>query len=106
LANYPTKRLPRNTWKSKEARQKACRDKRALINKAAISKLKDHPCSDCGGRFPSVCMDFDHRDPSEKKQNVGSMATTYNLQTILDEIAKCDLVCANCHRIRTFLKEN
>lgn len=30
------------------------------------------------------------------------MATTYNLQTILDEIAKCDLVCSNCHRLRTF----
>jgi hypothetical protein len=46
-------------------------------------------------------MDFDHIS-GEKKNNVGTMvAHGHSRQAVMDEIAKCDLVCANCHRIRT-----
>lgn len=64
--------------------------------------LKDQPCMDCGGRFPPECMDFDHRDRSSKKMAVGTMMNKRaSKKSILEEAAKCDLVCANCHRIRT-----
>lgn len=56
---------------------------------------------DCGKRFPTVCMDFDHRDPSTKKHNVSRMTVRGSERLLLDEIAKCDLVCANCHRVRS-----
>lgn len=56
------------------------------------------PCADCGGVFPPVCMDFDHVR-GEKLCNVAKMGT-YAWSRVLEEIAKCDLVCANCHRIR------
>jgi L-lysine 2,3-aminomutase len=47
-------------------------------------------------------MDFDHRDGNEKSHNVGSMvAHHYSKELIAQEIEKCDLVCANCHRVRT-----
>lgn len=70
--------------------------------KRLMVSLKDAPCADCGGRFDTCCMDFDHRAGTQKLHNVGSMfAHHYSLQLILAEIAKCDLVCANCHRIRT-----
>lgn len=64
-----------------------------------IDDLKSKPCLDCGGTFPPVCMDFDHRDPADKS---GPVASFLNDPVALRaEIAKCDLVCANCHRIRT-----
>ena len=66
-----------------------------------ISPFKDKPCMDCGGTFPLVCMDFDHRDPSTKLFNV-AQGIRKSKEAILAEIAKCDLVCANCHRIRSW----
>ncbi len=67
-----------------------------------LKELKGCPCLDCGGLFPPECMDFDHRDRSQKKRNIASMiGICQSKATILAEIAKCDLVCANCHRIRT-----
>lgn len=60
---------------------------------------KDAPCMDCGVRYPPYVMDFDHRDPTEKKMAVSRAKT---LQAAADEIQKCDLVCSNCHRQRTF----
>ena len=63
---------------------------------------EDNPCVDCGNHFPQECMDFDHRDWSEKANNVGTMvAHGHNKDKIWDEISKCDLVCSNCHRTRT-----
>lgn len=61
---------------------------------------KHLPCMDCGGRYPSECMEFDHRDPSRKKFNI-SLHSGYSVKQFATEIAKCDLVCANCHRVRT-----
>lgn len=69
-------------------------------NRDLINKLKSGPCMDCGNKFPAVCMDFDHRDPSQKTRGVTAM-TGQTEEAILAEVAKCDLVCANCHRIRT-----
>jgi hypothetical protein len=66
-----------------------------------LKEKKDVPCDDCGMRFPGECMDFDHRDGVEKKFNISQASRKYGLDTILEEIAKCDVVCANCHRIRT-----
>jgi len=48
-------------------------------------------------------MDFDHRFPDEKSFNIGrdALAGRCSLEQLEREIAKCDVVCANCHRIRT-----
>lgn len=54
---------------------------------------------DCGGTFPPECMDFDHVR-GEKSFNVGENFYISESK-LLAEVAKCDLVCANCHRIRT-----
>lgn len=71
-------------------------------NQDYIAAQKDAPCSDCGGRFPSVAMDFDHRPGEVKLHNVGAMTRSVMSRAAIDaEIAKCDLVCANCHRVRT-----
>lgn len=65
-----------------------------------IRLLKDVPCKDCSGRFPPECMDFDHRDPTQKTKGIASM-TCWSVERIMEEVDKCDIICANCHRIRT-----
>lgn len=72
---------------------------RKTQNKRYIDSLKNVPCADCGGRFPAVCMDFDHRPGETKTGEISGF--TRGIEALKREIAKCDLVCANCHRIRT-----
>jgi hypothetical protein len=47
-------------------------------------------------------MDFDHREPESKSQRVMAMVGRAGIGRILAEVAKCDVVCANCHRMRTY----
>jgi hypothetical protein len=69
-----------------------------------ITELKNNPCMDCGGEFPPCAMHFDHRDPSKKKGAVAfMMRNTISRARLEAEVAKCDLVCANCHAIRTWI---
>jgi hypothetical protein len=71
-----------------------------VARRAFLSELKSRPCGDCGGSFPSVCMDFDHRPGETKLLAIGTSITS-NIEALKREVAKCDVVCANCHRIRT-----
>jgi len=73
-------------------------------NRALIDDLKAAPCMDCGGSFPPECMDFDHRPGEGNRREVGGMLR-YTEVAIRAEVAKCDLVCANCHRIRTISRQ-
>ena len=66
-----------------------------------ITELKKKPCLDCNQSFPTCVMDFDHKDPSQKIRQISVMTKRYGRDKVLEEITKCDLVCANCHRIRT-----
>jgi hypothetical protein len=75
---------------------------KARALKEWMVEIKSKPCHDCGGSFPVCCMDFDHRHGTAKEYNVGSMfAHHYARELIGKELEKCDLVCANCHRVRT-----
>lgn len=80
------------TSRMKRIRQE-CRD--------LVIAAKSVPCADCGNRFPHFVMDFDHRDPSTKLRDVSYLMNSGQRQAMIDEIAKCDVVCANCHRFRT-----
>jgi len=67
-----------------------------------LRDLRRVPCADCGGRFKPYQMDFDHRDPATKSFNVmAGRAMLMATGRVLAEVAKCDIVCANCHQIRT-----
>ena len=68
---------------------------------AMLDKLCDVPCADCGRRFLPCVMQFDHRDPATKKFTI-SRSRTRAHATLLAEVAKCDIVCTNCHRVRTY----
>ena len=67
---------------------------------------KTRSCIDCGfpgKEFPFV-LDFDHFNKgTSKKFNIGSWSrSVLSIEAVRKEIEKCELVCANCHRIRTF----
>ncbi len=59
-------------------------------------------CFDCNEKYPHYVMDYDHRDPSTKKFGISAGSFRESRKAIELEIAKCDLVCSNCHRQRTY----
>ncbi len=70
------------------------------IQRDFVRQLKNVPCADCGGEFPEYVMEFDH-SRGAKKGNVMVMASKVSKADLLAEIEKCDVVCANCHKVRT-----
>ena len=71
-------------------------DRRALIDQIKV----DRGCADCGYHEHACALDFDHREPSGKLFTIAE-GSHWNLDRLLAEIEKCDVVCANCHRVRT-----
>lgn len=81
-------------------RRKTLMEKRVRAMRAFMNELKSAPCTDCGLSYPPYVMDWDHlRDKSMNLGRVGS--ANWSRDRILEEVAKCELVCANCHRERT-----
>lgn len=61
--------------------------------------LNSNPCVDCGENRP-ICLDFDHQ--KDKRGSVSKlMNTRVSIESLKKEIAKCEVRCANCHRIKT-----
>lgn len=73
--------------------------------KRIVRRLKRRPCADCGRRYPYYVMDFDHRDGALKEHEMAKIHFRKSRAIIEREAGKCDLVCANCHRIRTHRRE-
>lgn len=66
-----------------------------------VVKVKDRPCMDCGNSYHPCVMDFDHRVPQEKVANISRLvALPSSVEKLQREMSKCDVVCANCHRMR------
>ena len=63
-----------------------------------LIEQRSRPCARCGGEFPPYVMEFHHRDRSTKLFAVVKTATR-GYDGLITEIEKCDLLCANCHRI-------
>lgn len=65
--------------------------------------FRDKPCKDCGGKFHFSAMDLDHRPGVKKVGSVSEMiARGRPSSEVKREAEKCDVVCANCHRVRTW----
>lgn len=70
-------------------------------NRQFVNELKLSPCSQCHRNYPVEAMEFDHLHG--KVSEVSTLVKNgVSINRIKQEIAKCDLVCANCHRIRTY----
>ena len=66
-----------------------------------VDKLKSVPCMDCKQTYLPCQMDFDHRPGTIKIKELNKLVW-YSEEMVLEEAAKCDVICANCHRFRTW----
>jgi len=93
----------KNYLKNKEKVLKQVAQRKEEYRKWYAS-LKNKPCTDCKKEYPSYVMDFDRL--SDKKFQISFAAKHgWAKEKILKEISKCEIVCANCHRIRTHGKK-
>jgi len=84
-------------------RSKSSREKRREV----IRKIKESsPCVDCNISYPYFVMHFDHLDSSTKINKISALLQTKGIEDTLKEIEKCELVCANCHSIRTWKRQH
>lgn len=82
----------RMNWKAQQAKKM----------RQVVIEAKIVPCMDCGERYPHYVMDFDHRDPETKVMSIANMVgQQVGVNALLAELEKCDVVCSNCHRVRT-----
>jgi len=72
--------------------------------KALAVEARSRPCIDCGLSLPPQVMHLHHRDPAEKEYQVSVLVRRHpaKLDVIRAEIAKCDVLCPNCHSMRHY----
>lgn len=109
---YGRQYFQKNKEKFQERKRNYRKQRRELIQ-----SFKDKPCMDCEIQYPYYVMEFDHRKPEDKEFLISQAVWGYKSQSgkrrkikssdavgedrLLKEIDKCDVVCSNCHRIRT-----
>ena len=114
--SYKNPKDPKTIAKAQLARRKHYQKNKKqyyVNNKLKITRMQEYvnhlkivPCKDCNGLFRPVVMDFDHLDPTIKFMNIGRLVKYGSWDKLYKEIAKCEVVCSNCHRIRTENRRN
>ena len=74
-------------------------NQRLKLQGLVVAHLADHPCIDCG-EADIIVLDFDHK--SDKINGIAELIQrSCSSETLLSEIKKCEVRCANCHRRKT-----
>ena len=84
-------------WRCKKCRAEAVQRKREKLKKDAV-KYKGGKCQICGYDKCDGALEFHHIDPSQKDFGIASKGYTRSWEKVKEELDKCILVCANCHR--------
>jgi hypothetical protein len=95
---YSREHYAKNKHKHNKRRYEHTKRRRSMLREH-MRRAKDKPCADCGVRYPYYVMQFDHL--GDKSFTIGQDYFKYSLSKLEEEIAKCEVVCANCHAIRT-----
>lgn len=83
----------KNAARTRDRRNKIC---------AYLQEIKEASgCVDCGEKYPYFTLDFDHVR-GDKLGTIAYMTRGSTLEEVKAEVAKCDIVCSNCHRFRTW----
>lgn len=100
------KKYSSSTKEREQARVRRSKNRplqRGRLSKVIFEYKENNPCLDCGKYYIHSVMDFDHIDPKNKLNNISILVNScYSIETIQKEIEKCDLLCANCHRMREY----
>lgn len=87
--------------KNKVARIESAKKQKQRL-KLWVREQKSKPCLDCNTVYPYYVMQFDHRPGTVKIDAISRLGKDGRVKIVQVEIDKCDLVCANCHAVRTF----
>ncbi len=96
--------VQRDRWLAGEEHYRWLGENGPESKRAWLMSEKNQPCIDCGLIWPSYVMQFDHvpeRGPKLFMVNAATVKQKHTLAELKAERAKCDLVCSNCHVIRT-----
>lgn len=103
MTKDPVKRRAQNTryYQKNSQKTRIRHTTQVAANRMLVYRyLTEHPCA-CGESDPIV-LEFDHNDPTIKIRPVSEMIVRgVSSETLLTEIAKCTVRCANCHRRKT-----
>lgn len=72
-------------------------EKRRRYKREFLEFLFEQKCLKCNEDHPA-CLEFHHRNPDDKEYQISANAGLIPFRTLLKEIKKCDILCANCHR--------
>jgi formate-dependent nitrite reductase cytochrome c552 subunit len=90
-------------YRKNKDKQKASFDIRMQARRDYIKEYKESlGCADCGNDFPHYVLEFDHLPEFTKVRNISQVQEFSSMEKLMEEIEKCEVVCANCHRRRTF----
>ena len=97
-----------NNYSNNNRKKLIRRDRR--LNHLYNLFIKKYGCKDCKNKnLHKCCYQFDHIDGSNKanRKYVGlsEAAMLANYKLFFKELRKCDIICANCHAIRTYIKK-
>ena len=84
------------------------KNRRKMLQTWVNEYKMEQGCENCGYKLHPVALDFDHIDSSTKFKSISQLVVqSSSKKRLLYEIEKCRILCANCHRISTFInKEN
>lgn len=91
----------RHYERNKDAYKRRAAERTAEMRQYVREIKASTPCADCRVQYPFYVMQFDHARGA-KVASINLMAARGNQERLDAEIAKCDVVCANCHAVRTF----
>ena len=92
--------IRRHYYANKEKYLEKNRKRRKELRSYLNTIKESTPCADCGTSYPYYVMDFDHL--RDKQYMVSRLVLSSSIRVVKKEIEKCEVVCANCHRSRTF----
>jgi hypothetical protein len=95
---YHYKNLDRHMSQIRKRRKRLTNENKRRL----LAYFLEHPCVDCGETDP-VVLEFDHL--RDKVANINRLTNGYEWRRIAEEILKCEVVCANCHRRRTYARQ-
>jgi hypothetical protein len=101
---YCQREFSRKHYRAFKSRYLERNERRRLKHVEIIRNAKSLPCADCHAEYPFYVMEFDHVR-GKKREHLARMATL-GISAILNEIEKCDVVCSNCHKERTWRRNH
>ena len=85
-----------------EKRRRQAKERRKRLVALNHTMKASMSCADCGGSFHPAAMEWDHLPGEEKLDDISTLARTGKTRQFHRELEKCELVCANCHAVRSF----